>query len=79
MSDITKRITKIGVMPVIKLDNPRRDAAPLAKALCTGGVPVAVALLCTLPAFTSSCVTTYVAVAITDSPTSSTPGVPGQS
>ena len=41
MSDITRRISKIGVVPVIKLDNPRRDAAPLAKALCTGGVPVA--------------------------------------
>ena len=30
-----------GVVPVIKLSNPERDAAPLAKALCAGGVPVA--------------------------------------
>jgi len=28
-------------VPVIKLNNPERDAAPLAKALCAGGVPVA--------------------------------------
>ena len=28
-------------MPVIKLTNPERDAAPLARALCAGGVPVA--------------------------------------
>ena len=41
MSDITNRITKIGVVPVIKLNHSRRDAAPLAKALCAGGVPVA--------------------------------------
>jgi len=36
-----KRISEIGVVPVIKLNNPERDAAPLAKALCEGGVPVA--------------------------------------
>ena len=41
MSDINTRISKIGVVPVIKLNNPARDAAPLAKALCAGGVPVA--------------------------------------
>ena len=28
-------------MPVIKLNHPERDAAPLARALCAGGVPVA--------------------------------------
>lgn len=38
---INERITAIGVVPVIKLSNPERDAAPLAKALCEGGVPVA--------------------------------------
>lgn len=41
MSDINKRISEIGVVPVIKLNNPQRDAAPLAKALCEGGIPVA--------------------------------------
>ncbi len=29
------------MVPVIKLEHPDRDAAPLAKALCEGGVPVA--------------------------------------
>ena len=41
MDQITKRISEIGVVPVIKLNNPERDAAPLAKALTEGGVPVA--------------------------------------
>ena len=41
MSDLNKRISEIGVVPVIKLNNPERDAAKLAKALCEGGVPVA--------------------------------------
>ncbi len=39
--DINSRIESIGVVPVIKLNNPERDAAKLAKALCEGGVPVA--------------------------------------
>lgn len=39
--DINSRIESIGVVPVIKLNNPERDAAKLAKALCDGGVPVA--------------------------------------
>lgn len=41
MVDINQRIQDIGVVPVIKLNNPKRDAALLAKALCEGGVPVA--------------------------------------
>ena len=41
MCDINSKISEIGVVPVIKLNNPERDAAPLAKALCAGGVPVA--------------------------------------
>ena len=41
MSELNERISKIGVVPVIKLNNPERDAAKLAKALCKGGVPVA--------------------------------------
>ncbi len=41
MNAINTKISNIGVVPVIKLNNPERDAAPLAKALCDGGVPVA--------------------------------------
>ena len=41
MNPMNEAISKIGVVPVIKLSNPERDAAPLAKALCAGGVPVA--------------------------------------
>ncbi len=39
--DINSKIESIGVVPVIKLNNPERDAAKLAKALCEGGVPMA--------------------------------------
>ena len=39
--NVSEKITSIGVVPVIKLNNPERDAAPLADALCKGGVPVA--------------------------------------
>ncbi len=41
MNEMNTKISGIGVVPVIKLNNPERDAAPLAKALCEGGVPVA--------------------------------------
>lgn len=41
MNEMNQRISQIGVVPVIKLNNPERDAAPLARALCAGGVPVA--------------------------------------
>ena len=41
MNDLQKTISQIGVVPVIKLSNPLRDAAPLSDALCAGGVPVA--------------------------------------
>lgn len=41
MNALNQAISDIGVVPVIKLNNPERDAAPLAKALCEGGVPVA--------------------------------------
>ena len=41
MHEINEQISKIGVVLVIKLNNPEKDAAPLAKALCEGGVPVA--------------------------------------
>ena len=41
MNAFNQKISEIGVVPVIKLNHPERDAAPLAKALCAGGVPVA--------------------------------------
>ena len=41
MNEFNQAISAIGVVPVIKLSNPEQDAAPLAKALCAGGVPVA--------------------------------------
>ena len=41
MNPISEAISRIGVVPVIKLNHPERDAAPLAKALTEGGVPVA--------------------------------------
>ena len=41
MNAMNKKISAIGVVPVIKLNHPERDAAGLAKALCAGGVPVA--------------------------------------
>ncbi len=37
MNPFNERIAQIGVVPVIKLNHPERDAAPLAKALCAGG------------------------------------------
>ena len=41
MNELQTKIGQIGVVPVIKLNNPQRDAKPLADALCAGGVPVA--------------------------------------
>ncbi len=41
MNELQKKISQIGVVPVIKLNHPTRDAAPLAQALIAGGVPVA--------------------------------------
>ncbi len=41
MNKLNEAISNIGIVPVIKLSNPERDAAKLAKALCEGGVPVA--------------------------------------
>ncbi len=39
--NVNKKIEDIGIVPVIKLNDPERDAAPLAKALTAGGVPIA--------------------------------------
>ena len=41
MNEMNAAISNIGVVPVIKLNHPERDAAKLGKALCAGGVPVA--------------------------------------
>lgn len=41
MSFVSDKVSELGVVPVIKLNNPERDAAPLAKALVDGGLPVA--------------------------------------
>ena len=41
MNAIDQRISSIGIVPVIKLNNPERDSANLGRALCAGGVPVA--------------------------------------
>lgn len=38
---MNERISSIGVVPVIKLNHPERDAADLGRALCAGGVAVA--------------------------------------
>ena len=40
MNEICKKIHDIGIVPVIALENVE-DAAPLARALCRGGLPVA--------------------------------------
>ena len=41
MNAMNEAISNIGIVPVIKLNDPQRDAALLAKALCAGDVPVA--------------------------------------
>ncbi len=40
MNQILEKIQKIGIVPVVVLDDAK-DAAPLAKALCDGGLPCA--------------------------------------
>lgn len=40
MNEILQKISKIGIVPVVKLDDATA-AAPLAKALCDGGLPCA--------------------------------------
>ena len=40
MSNVSETIRKMGVVPVVVL-NDAKDAAPLAKALCEGGLPCA--------------------------------------
>ena len=40
MNEMLKKIGDIGIIPVIKIDEPEK-AVPLAKALCDGGLPLA--------------------------------------
>ena len=40
MNSVIEEISKIGIVPVIALDDAK-DAEPLAKALCKGGLPCA--------------------------------------
>ncbi len=40
MHEVLEKIQKIGIVPVVVLNDPK-DAAPLAKALCEGGLPCA--------------------------------------
>ena len=40
MSELLQRVEEMGVVPVVVL-NDVKDAAPLAKALCDGGLPCA--------------------------------------
>lgn len=40
MNEVLKRVKKLGLVPVVKLDRVE-DASPLAKALCEGGLPCA--------------------------------------
>ena len=40
MNTVIEEISKIGIVPVIALDDAK-DAEPLAKALCEGGLPCA--------------------------------------
>ena len=40
MNEVLEMIQKIGIVPVVVLDDAK-DAAPLAKALCEGGLPCA--------------------------------------
>ena len=41
MDKLSQTISEIGIVPVIKLTDPERDAVKLAQALCAGDVPVA--------------------------------------
>jgi len=40
MNELIKKISNIGIVPVIKIDNPE-NSVPLARALYEGGIPVA--------------------------------------
>ena len=39
MDSISQKLEKLGILPVVSLANPQRDALPLAEALIRGGLP----------------------------------------
>ena len=41
MENLVDVIAGVGIVPVVKLNHPERDATALGKALCAGGIPVA--------------------------------------
>ena len=41
MNELDTKIAEIGIVPVVRLNHPERDAVALAEALCEGGVPIA--------------------------------------
>ena len=40
MHEVLRTLSEIGIIPVVALEDAA-DAAPLAKALCAGGIPTA--------------------------------------
>ena len=40
MNEVLEQISRIGIVPVVKIDRVE-DAVPLAAALCNGGLPCA--------------------------------------
>ena len=40
MNEVLQKFQNLGIIPVVVI-NDAKDAAPLAKALCNGGLPVA--------------------------------------
>ena len=40
MNNVLEKISKIGILPVVVLEDAK-DAKPLAQALCAGGLPCA--------------------------------------
>lgn len=61
MNEILHKIQKIGIVPVIKLDDAK-DAKPLAKALCDGGLP------CAEVTFRTSCAAEAIKIMTTQFP-----------
>ena len=61
MNEILQKIQKIGIVPVIKLDDAK-DAKPLAKALCDGGLP------CAEVTFRTACAAEAIKIMTTDFP-----------
>ena len=61
MNQVLDEISKIGIVPVVKLDRVE-DASPLAKALCDGGLP------CAEVTFRTSCAAQAIKIMTTNYP-----------